>query len=89
MQDDTAKIWKSPLDGFCLSSLIMGIIGVPFYFFLIPQCLAIVFGIVGLRRTANPKAEVRRGRWMSITGMVCGSIELLLAVAVGFRLFGF
>jgi hypothetical protein len=98
MQDDTAKnaagqpaptisIRKKPLDGFCLSSLIMGIIGLAAYILLAPSILAIVFGIEGLRRTTNPKATARVGRWMAISGMVCGSIELLLATAVSIGLF--
>ena len=60
-----------------LFSLIFGILGcIPF----IGGALAVLLGIIGFVRTANP---MRWGRWMAIVGLILGIMSL-----AGWTLFG-
>lgn len=82
MSTMATSIWKRPIDGFCFSSLILAIVGLPAYVLLIPSILAIIFGTLGLRRTTKSQTPVAMGRWMSVVGIVFGSIEVILCVVV-------
>jgi hypothetical protein len=64
-------------NGFCVASLVLGIIGLPTFFIVIPALLAIIFGIVGLNQTASGETAARGGRGMAISGIVCGAIGCL------------
>jgi DNA-directed RNA polymerase subunit RPC12/RpoP len=65
-------------NGFCVASLVLGIIGLPTFFIVIPSVLAVIFGVVGMRQIVSAEAANRGGRGMAIAGIVCGSIGGLL-----------
>src|SRR5947207_3971077 len=60
--------------GFAVASLVLGIIGliVP----LVPGILAIVFGVMGIRRTRDPSVG---GRGLAIAGLSVGAASILLS----------
>jgi ribosomal protein L40E len=66
-------------NGFCVASLVLGIIGLLTFFIFIPSLLAIIFGIVGVRQAVSAESANRGGRGMAIAGIVCGSIGSVLA----------
>jgi ribosomal protein L40E len=72
--------------GFCVAALVLGIIGIPTFFFVIPALLAIIFGIIGLKQIGKPEAATRGGRGMAIAGIVCGTISCLIAAIAFVRL---
>jgi ribosomal protein L40E len=72
--------------GFCVASLVLGIIGIPTFFFVIPALLAIIFGIIGLKQIGKPEAATRGGRGMGIAGIVCGAISCLIAAIAFLRI---
>jgi len=69
-------------NGYCVASLVLGIIGMPAFYILVPAILAIIFGIVGLRQISSPDTPTRGGRGMAIAGIICGSIAGVLWAAV-------
>ena len=73
-------------NGFCVASLVLGIIGLPALVIVIPSVLAIIFGIVGLRQVNSPESATRGGKGMAIAGIVCGSIGCLIAGIVYFHI---
>jgi phage FluMu protein Com len=62
-------------NGFCVASLVLGIVSLPAFFAVIPELLAIIFGIVGLRQVLRPDGNGGGGRGMAIAGIVCGAIS--------------
>jgi hypothetical protein len=66
-------------NGFCVASLVLGIIGIPTHCAVIPPVLAIVFGIIGYNQTSAAGSEAK-GKGMAIAGIICGIIGGLLAV---------
>jgi hypothetical protein len=72
--------------GFCVAALVLGIIGIPTFFFVIPALLAIIFGIIGLKQIGKPEAATRGGRGMGIAGIVCGAISCLIAAIAFLRI---
>ncbi|MDB5173715.1 MAG: hypothetical protein JWN51_2488 [Phycisphaerales bacterium] len=66
-------------NGFCVASLVLGIIGLPAACALLPAILAIIFGIIGYNQV-NKSGVEGGGKGMAIAGIVCGSIGCLLAV---------
>lgn len=64
-------------NGFCVASLVLGIIGIPAFCTIILPALAILFGIIGYNQLSN-KGE-GGGKGMAIAGMICGCIGALLA----------
>jgi hypothetical protein len=64
-------------NGFCVASLVLGIIGIPACVVVIVPALAILFGIIGYRQVSQGTGG--GGRRMAIGGIVCGSIGLLVA----------
>jgi DNA-directed RNA polymerase subunit RPC12/RpoP len=64
-------------NGFCVASLVLGIIGLPICLF-VPSILAIIFGILGLRQIGQSQGSTS-GKGMGIAGIVLGSIGLLIA----------
>ena len=64
-------------NGFCVASLVLGIVGLPACIF-VPSILAIIFGIVGLRQIANSQGA-SGGKGMGIAGISCGAVGLLIA----------
>src|SRR3954449_13419835 len=73
--------WLAPMppretDGFSIAALVLGIVPI------LAGLLGVIFGIIGIRRTAGGR---RGGRGMAIAGVVCGSAWLLIvAVALAF-----
>jgi hypothetical protein len=67
-------------NGYCIASLVLGIIGLPSMCFFVPSVLAIIFGIVGLIQIN--RAGHTRGRGMAIGGIVTGAAGLLLFFAM-------
>ena len=67
-------------NGFCVASLVLGIIGIPTFCTVITPLLAVVFGIVGLTQVSKQGGEGAGGRGMAIAGIVCGVIGCLIAV---------
>ena len=65
-------------NGFCVASLVLGIIGIPSLIF-IPSILGIIFGIVGLRQISGADAPALGGRGMAIGGIVCGAVGCVVA----------
>jgi ribosomal protein L40E/DNA-directed RNA polymerase subunit RPC12/RpoP len=67
-------------NGFCVASLVLGIIGIPALVIVIPALLAIIFGIVGLNQINKPESATRGGKGMAIAGISCGSVACLIAL---------
>jgi DNA-directed RNA polymerase subunit RPC12/RpoP len=66
-------------NGFCVASLVLGIIGLPAACTFITPLLAVIFGIIGYNQVAKTGAE-GGGKGMAIAGIICGVIGCALAV---------
>jgi uncharacterized paraquat-inducible protein A len=64
-------------NGFCVASLVLGIIGIPICFF-VPSILAIIFGGIGLRQISLSQGSTS-GKGMGIAGIVLGVVGLIIA----------
>lgn len=62
-------------NGYCVASLVLGIIGIPTGCLFLPPILAIVFGIIGYNQI-NAAGVQGGGKGMSIAGIICGVIGL-------------
>jgi DNA-directed RNA polymerase subunit RPC12/RpoP len=71
-------------NGFCVASLVLGIISIPTYHFCFPSLLAIIFGLVGYFQITRPESEAP-GRGMAIGGIACGVVGLGLFLAFVIR----
>ena len=60
-------------NGFCVASLVLGIISLPTGCIVITPLLAIIFGIIGYTQTTKEGAE-GGGKGMAIAGIVCAVI---------------
>ena len=65
-------------NGFCVASLVLGIIGIPAGCTVILPLLAIVFGAIGFAQVSRNEGE-GGGKGMAIAGMICGAIGGLFA----------
>jgi len=63
-------------NGWCVASLVLGIIGIPTGCTIVPPLLAIIFGCIGLNQIGKSGAE-GSGKGMAIAGLICGGIGLL------------
>ena len=73
-------------NGFAIASLVCGIIALFLdFFFLIPSILAIVFGVIGIKNSA----ECNSGRGISIAGIIMGIISIALYIVLFLLLFVF
>ena len=70
-------------NGFCVASLVLGIIGLPASCVVVPSILAIIFGIIGYNQVTRSGTE-SAGRGMAIAGIICGGIGTLLALWMHF-----
>ncbi len=68
----------SAANGYCVASLVLGIIGIPASCTLIVPALAVVFGVIGIAQI-NRSGSERGGKGMAIAGIVCGTGGLLLS----------
>jgi uncharacterized C2H2 Zn-finger protein len=66
-------------NGFCIASLVLGILSIPTFFMVIVPILAIVFGIIGWRQAASRDAA-GSSKGLAIAGMILGTIGLLIAI---------
>lgn len=71
-------------NGYCVASLVLGIIGIPTGCLILPALLAIIFGIVGINRINSSGGE-SGGKGMAIAGIVCGVIGLIIGAIVHFN----
>ncbi|HZZ43278.1 MAG TPA: DUF4190 domain-containing protein [Tepidisphaeraceae bacterium] len=71
-------------NGFCVASLVLGIIGLPASCTVITPLLAVIFGIIGLTQTSKQGAD-SSGKGMAIAGIICGAIGCILAVLFIFK----
>jgi predicted RNA-binding Zn-ribbon protein involved in translation (DUF1610 family) len=78
MEGTTAEAAGSS-NGFCVASLVLGIVGIPAFCAVIPAILAIVFGAIGYAQVSKSGSNAA-GKGLAIAGMVCGGIGLLLLV---------
>ena len=73
-------------NGYCVASLVLGIISIPFSCLVIPGVLAVIFGIVGLTQTGSGGSgngqggNGRGGRGLAIAGLICGGTGLLITI---------
>ena len=65
-------------NGFCVSALVLGIIGIPAGCTGIVPLLAIIFGVIGLNQV-NKTGTEGGGKGMAIAGMICGAIGCFIA----------
>ena len=65
-------------NGFCVASLVLGIIGLPAFCAVLPPILAIIFGIIGYNQVSKSGVE-GGGKGMAVAGIVCGSIGAIAA----------
>jgi DNA-directed RNA polymerase subunit RPC12/RpoP len=71
-------------NGFCVASLVLGIIGIPAFCTVVTPLLAIVFGIIGYNQAS--KADVQTGgKGMAIAGIVCGVIGCIIGALTFLR----
>src|SRR4051794_20316778 len=71
-------------NGFCVASLVLGIIGIPAFCTVVTPLLAIIFGIIGYNQTS--KADVQSGgKGMAIAGIICGVIGCLIGAMAMLR----
>jgi DNA-directed RNA polymerase subunit RPC12/RpoP len=66
-------------NGFCVASLVLGIISLPAFCAVVPGILAIIFGIIGYNQV-NKSGVEKGGKGMAVAGIVCGSVGSLLAL---------
>src|SRR5205814_1743860 len=66
-------------NGFCVASLVLGIIGIPAFCAIIPGVLAIVFGLIGYNQVSK-SGEGGSGKGMAIAGMICGGVGLVFGL---------
>jgi DNA-directed RNA polymerase subunit RPC12/RpoP/ribosomal protein L40E len=66
-------------NGFCVASLVLGIIGLPAFCTFVTPVLAIIFGIIGFNQVGKTGSE-GGGKGMAIAGIVCGVIGCILAL---------
>jgi ribosomal protein L40E len=66
-------------NGFCVASLVLGIIGLPAFCTFVTPVLAIIFGIIGFNQVG--KDNQGGGKGMAIAGIICGVIGCVLALA--------
>ncbi len=71
-------------NGFCVASLVLGIIGLPAGCMILPPTLAIIFGAIGYSQVT--KAGIQGGgKGMAIAGMICGTIGCIWGVIYDFH----
>ena len=66
-------------NGFCVASLVLGIIGLPAACTFITPLLAVIFGIIGFNQVVKNGGGEGGGKGMAIAGIVCGVIGSFIA----------
>lgn len=70
-------------NGFCVASLVLGIIGLPAACAIIPPVLALIFGIIGYNQAS--KGGQGGGKGMAIAGIILGAIGCIIAFTMASR----
>ncbi len=65
-------------NGFCVASLVLGILGIPASCTVIAPALAVVFGVLGFVQVT--RSGTSAGRGMAIAGVICGAIGTVLSM---------
>jgi len=73
-------------NGFCVASLVLGIIGLPAACVMIPSILAIIFGIIGYNQVTKATGEGGGGKGMAIAGILCGCIGAFIGLMMLLRM---
>jgi DNA-directed RNA polymerase subunit RPC12/RpoP len=68
-------------NGFCVASLVLGIISLPAFCAVIPAVLAVIFGIIGYNQVSKSGAE-GGGKGMAIAGVICGVASGVIFILV-------
>lgn len=68
-------------NGFCVASLVLGIIGLPMGCTVVVPLLGIIFGIIGYNQVSKSGVE-GGGKGLAIAGIICGVIGLGIAWAM-------
>lgn len=76
MEGTTAEA-SGATNGFCVASLVLGIMGVPLGCSIILPVLALVFGIIGYSQTSESGSS---GRGMAIAGIICSLVGGAIAL---------
>lgn len=66
-------------NGFCVASLVLGIIGLVTFCLPLPAVLAIILGAIGYNQTSKDGADTS-GRKFAIAGMILGGVGALISV---------
>jgi hypothetical protein len=72
-------------NGIAISAFILGVVSVPFFLFVIPAALAVVFGVIGYRRAFYFGAP---HRGLAGWGLALGIGSLALFLIIGFSYTG-
>jgi DNA-directed RNA polymerase subunit RPC12/RpoP len=67
-------------NGFCVASLVLGIIGIPAGCTVITPLLAIIFGVIGYNQVS--KGTGAGGKGMAIAGIICGAIGTFFGIMI-------
>jgi hypothetical protein len=70
-------------NGFCVASLVLGIIGLPAGCTIVIPVLAVIFGILGYNQVKDSTGQ-GGGKGMAIAGIICGAIGCLWGVSYDF-----
>lgn len=68
-------------DGFAIASLVLGIIGLVFFWFPVCSILAIIFAAISISRINKSDGQLT-GKGMAIAGLVLGIISVAIIVLV-------
>lgn len=66
-------------NGYCVASLVLGIVGIPASCAVVPSLLAIVLGVIGYQQSES-SANEGGGKGMAIAGIACGAVGTMLAL---------
>jgi len=70
-------------NGYAVASLVMGILGMPCGILVLPQLLAIIFGVIAHRQIGR-SGFVERGRGMATAGVLLGLVSYFITAAAFF-----
>ena len=73
-------------NGFCVASLVLGIIGLPASCVMVPSILAIIFGIIGYNQVIKTTGEAGGGKGMAVAGIVCGCLGAFIGLMMIMRM---
>jgi DNA-directed RNA polymerase subunit RPC12/RpoP len=83
MEGTTAEA-SGASNGFCVASLVLGIIGIPACSIIILSVLALIFGAIGYAQVSRNGGE-GGGKGMAVAGMMCGLIGCALGLITHLR----